>query len=208
MKYLFVAIALFSVFTHSMAQNESAKQLAQIRIEECNRFKQDSAIDPIRNKIAALAGSSSIPLSMLADENKPNDVEKKALLEYDAILIKCFQMQNDWEQQYAPPGFAEFMRGMFDKAQADRANLYVGKISYGEYNQNGKARAALIADKWRELANVANANQERAAAARQQEVQTLLSRISEYKPVTLPPIQQPIQTRCTTYGNTMNCTTK
>jgi hypothetical protein len=97
----------------------------------------DPALDPVRQKIpwdddAAIKAA----MHFLADNSKPTDVERQALQTLDAANRRCWDA---WDQA----GRSPVIQSARSSISASLAELYNGRITYGEYNRR---RANALAD--------------------------------------------------------------
>jgi hypothetical protein len=97
----------------------------------------DPALEPVKQRIpwdddAAIRAS----MSFLVDNGKPTDTERQALQALDAANRRCWDA---WDQA----GRSPIIQSARAAVSASLAELYQGRITYGEYNRR---RAAALAD--------------------------------------------------------------
>jgi len=99
--------------------------------------------------------TSEVPatLEMLASNAKPNKNEKVALLKLDANLYKCFVEGRDWRQRAYPPALNVASDEYIVSQRAVLADLYAGKIAYGEFIKKRDAVDAKLVSVAREIQN-------------------------------------------------------
>lgn len=115
------------------AENPNAQSAREI----CAIAYGDPALEPVRNRIpwdddAAVKAA----MHFLADQDKPNDAERAALQALDSANRRCWDA---WEKA----GRSPVVQSARSTVSAALAELYTGKITYGEFNRR---RANAIAD--------------------------------------------------------------
>jgi hypothetical protein len=161
----------------------------------------------------ALATSSQQTFGMLSNTSKPSAAEKMAIAEWAKSGQDCFSMTSEWRKQYNfPPTLAAVQDTSFSSFLNLTADLYNGKLTYGEY---AKARADIRAQSGQQWAKAVQHLREQQAAADEQRrnlaMQYLLNQpLPTYTPIV--PYQMPIPrtttTNCYVMGNQMHCTTQ
>ena len=104
----------------------------------CRAGYADSKIDPLRSKLPFTGAPT---FQQLADTDRADDAQQAALIELDRARIACANAQVK-ELADAPPA----MLAAFDRAvkleQVARADLFTGKLTFGEYNRQVQKIAA------------------------------------------------------------------
>ncbi len=210
-----IAIALLIVLAGCQTN-----QPAQVSIppDPAGACKKDLAHRPEFSIIAdklALVDTSQQTFEMLSNISKPNATEKTAIAEWVKAKQYCFGQSREWRSQYnAPTILAAIQETGVSTFLNLTADLYNGKLTYGEY---AKARADLTAQLQRQWAEAAQHLREQEAADDQQRrnlaMQYLLNQ-QRAAPLNMPaPYQIQIpprttNTNCYVVGNQMNCTTQ
>jgi hypothetical protein len=101
---------------------------------------------PIAGKIW-LGGALSQPAAFFALADKASESDKLVIAAWVNLRRECSRQGQAWVQQYAPPEFAALVSKSNSAYLSLTADLYAGKISYGDY---AKARAKLFRDGERE----------------------------------------------------------
>ena len=97
----------------------------------------DPALAPIRDRVPIEDDAATMAsMNHLADTGKPNDAERQALQVYDAANRRCWDA---WDQA----GKSPIIQSARSTVSASLAELYTGRITYGEFNRR---RANAIAD--------------------------------------------------------------
>ena len=92
----------------------------------------------LQNKIA-LVDQRAQTLEMLANEKKPNKAEKIAISLWVDETEKCKQVGDDWRARNMPAPIVSLIDQSFAWLKPTAADLYGGKITFGEF---AKARTA------------------------------------------------------------------
>lgn len=171
--------------------------------EKCRVSYQDPALDPIRSKTPSLSGIQQPTLEMLSDTSRPNDEQKAAILLFDRRVIEC---ENGYAAIYAIFG-SDYVAAQSRKVglnQALRADLYQGKITFGEYVQRGTTNVNEFKTALAEL----DRQQEQMRIQRIQAAAALMSATPAPTPITFHPIEtpQPINCTSTRIGDITNTT--
>lgn len=222
------------------AQQQHEQKMAQYNAElealgqACkNQFLTDPRLDPLRSHINF--GKEDDSLEQLASTKKPTTKEKAAILAWDEISSSC---ANDrvklFEKYNAPLGFAQNFRKFRDAQQQLRANLWAGKISYGQYLKAAKENYATLNKDNQELeaslqqqarqaqmqqAQINAVNAQAAAAVMSAQAQQQSANAQTMMMFNQAQQQQrqkfnapgtaanPVQTNCNRIGNSVNCQT-
>lgn len=172
-----------------------------------------------RPEFQLLAGKLALVITgqqtfvMLSDTSKPNVKEKTVIAKWVKAQQDCFVMFVDWRKQYnLTPALVALSDAEHSSFLNLTADLYNGKLTYGEY---AKARADIRAQTQQQWAKVVQHLREQEAAADEQRrnlaMQYLLNQpLPTYTPIV--PYQMPIPrtttTNCYVMGNQMHCTTQ
>ena len=200
---------------------------------ECfNALENVSELQPLKGKVA-LGNINSQTIEILANDNKPNKSEKSALLKWDELRKPCVKQSMEWSNSNFAPNIAILIDRLRSQFQANLADLYAGKITYGQF---AKARQANVDDLKAQAANINQQNQNsyNQQQQRQQELNQqaqaqddaqrralaaqMIMNNKPYQapmpqaasPYQMPQLQAPkapTNTNCRMIGNTMNCTT-
>jgi hypothetical protein len=144
----------------------------------CNNLYADAALDPIRSKVA-LTPVVPATFEMLSNEAHVTPNERPVIREWAARAMQCQAEWNRWARLYQSPLHVTLLSGLGDTANALRAALHNGQISYGEYNrQRQKAQTeydSAVAQLNAELARQGAEASYRAQQIEQQQYQTYLA---------------------------------
>jgi hypothetical protein len=226
-------------------QQQQMQQQQQIKMDQykaeldalaqsCNsQFATDPGLDPLRVHINF--GSSTDSLEQIASTKKPTAKEKPAILIWDEIASKCTEEREKLLIKYnAPAGFVQNLRKFGDEQKQLRANLWAGKISYGQYLKSAKANYSNL-DKENQALEVSLQQQARQAQMQQAQInavnaqaaaavmsaqaqqqsanaQTMMmfnqAQQQQRKQFNAPgTATNPVQTNCNRIGNSVNCQT-
>jgi len=191
--HLVAAIALVTGCA-TQQQRANVRAMFQSAAAFCRGKYADPRLDPIRDKTPALAGIAQPTLEMLSDQSRPTDEQKAAILIYDRAAIEC---SNEFMKVYATsgPDYVAAYSQEISQVQADRAQLYQGKITFGEYITRGVAhwqafQAALVA---------IDQQRQRMAIQRMRAGAAVMRALPAYQPpaTTFQPMQIPPTINCT-----------
>lgn len=161
----------------------------------------------------ALVDPSLQTFGMLSNTSKPNAAEKMTIAEWVKARQECIAMRREWRSQVNMPLILTAVQdASFSSFLNLTADLYNGKLTYGEY---AKARANNAAQGDRQWAEAMQYLREQEAAADAQRrnlaMQYLLNQqraTPTYTPVVPYQIPIPKTTNCNFIGNQMHCTTQ
>lgn len=215
----------------SAASRDQQDQLNRICM---NQLATDSRLDPLRSHLQL--GSSKAPsLAQLSSSKRATGKEKPAILILDEITSDCFaQQQQIYIDNGAPTLYVENSRILEDKQRQLKADLWAGKITYGEYLKAGQknkmesdlqlksnhdAHYQKEAQMQMQQAQTRALQEQADAQNRQAAVQTMMmfnqaqqsqqQQIKQLRPLNAPgTISNPIQTDCKRdLGGGVNCQT-
>ena len=200
---------------------------------ECfNALESNPELQILKGKVA-LGNVSGQSLEILANDKKPSPAEKSALAKWDSSRQPCIQQSLEWSHSHYAPNVAVILERLISQFKSNLADLYAGKITYGQFAKarqanadNAKAEAVNL-DQQNQNANAQNQQrqQELNQQAQQADAQNQIQRqalanqfIMNNKPyqvpmpqaVTpyqMPQLQTPKSTNCQKIGNSINCTT-
>jgi len=98
---------------------------------KCKESFADKVLDSIRSKLPFTAPPT---LEQLSDQSRPTEEQQVALIELDRRKIRCANALVK-ELSDAPSEALIIFNSAVTKEQAARADLYLGKITFGEYNK-------------------------------------------------------------------------
>ncbi|MEK6770893.1 MAG: hypothetical protein AABY62_04535 [Pseudomonadota bacterium] len=163
----------------------------------------------------ALVSPNQQTFGMLSNASKPNAAEKMAIAGWAKARQECYGMTIEWRKQYnLPPTLMAIQDAEHSSFLNLTADLYNGKLTYGEY---AKARANIRAQSQQQWAKAAQHLREQQTAAderrRNLALQYLLNQQPSAQPFTpVVPYQMQIPrtttTNCFVIGNQMRCTTQ
>jgi hypothetical protein len=181
--------------------------------------------DRLRTKMS-LTGSKDQTFSMLVDKTSVTDEEKRTIVEWMSERENCWRASMPWRGNNLPPAIRSIAERIYTEGTGLVAELYLGKLSYGEYATKRSEMAADQARQWNETADLLRAGNkgeaERLEFARQQAELERQTRFREQvrnqpqqKPYELPmfmqapaPLRSPATTTCETVGNQVVCRTQ
>lgn len=178
-----LAVSLLAVLAGCATQPNTATMFAD-QAEKCRTAYRDPALDPIRNKLPVLAGLQRPILEMLSDSSRITEEQKPLILLYDKYVIEC---NNGYSQIFAlvGPNYVAVHSQTVGLGQANRADLYQGKITFGEYVQRG----VTLSDEFRARLAELDRQRQEAALQRAQAAAAILSSMPAYQPITFQPMQ-------------------
>lgn len=107
------------------------------------------------------------PIEVLASNSKPNAKEKSALAAYSAEKERCLDIGNNWRKQTFPPEVQALANTYRAESISVLADLYAGKLSFGDA---AKLRAKQAASFSQDLDILARNYQEQSQAKEQQRI--------------------------------------
>jgi hypothetical protein len=182
-------------------------------------------LKPIASKVW-LGLRKDQPFTMMTITDKVTDADRPALLAWVNATQECTRQGAPWLQQYLPPQFGSIIERATAKFLANVADLYAGKITYGDFAKKRIEDGSASDKEWAEAVEhfreqQAEAQQRqaeaqaRAQAQRNAQVFQYLLNRSQPQPYPQPYVPQPIQpyhppmtTTCRAVGNTLQCTTQ
>jgi hypothetical protein len=202
--------------------------------DECFvNLASDTDLKPLQGKVTIGGKLNEQSLDILSNNNKPNLIEKQAISSWYNKVLQCVALGESFRKQNYPPQINSILESYVAEANSLRADLYAGKITYGEF---AKQRATLYNRSLNEQSTVEQqlrAQQQtyqqqqaemaqRAAIAENQRKSELLNNIINqqgifkprpmYQPQPLPQQQPlykpPTQTNCQWIGNQFHCTSQ
>lgn len=197
MKLIVIAIAASAIMT-GCAQMEMKDSLAA-----CKANIAAAEISVLRGKIP-LEDTERPTIAMLNDPKKATEEDQKAIINMDRVLIECAKSAGSVAQKYNAGDYLALIMEIAAAGQSLRADLYSGKISYGEYNRKSEEMKAAFTRRGADLDARRQAQASSSIMATAQTLQTLQQ--MQPRPVATPP-SLPTRTNCQTYGVQTNCTT-
>ncbi len=134
-----------------------------------NQLATDVRLDPIRGYLAL--GSDKKPsIVQLSSTKRASGREKNAILAWDEIVSECYsQEQQIYRENNAPEMYIQNSVELEAKQKQLRADLWAGKISYGDYLKSSQKNRM---DSRSELSSRQDERTAREAQLRNQENQT------------------------------------
>ena len=125
----------FAGTAQTASENPSIQCLAAL--------KEEPRAQLLANKMPFDVVTSLQPLNVLADQSKPDEREKAALLYFVAEGERCMDLANEWRKQHYPAEINAMLNTYRVDLVATLADLYAGKITFGDV---AKFRAKQAAD--------------------------------------------------------------
>ena len=200
---------------------------------ECfSALESNPELQILKGKVA-LGNVSGQNLEILANDKKPSPAEKSALAKWDSSRQPCIQQSLEWSHSHYAPNVAVILERLISQFKSNLADLYAGKITYGQFAKarqanadNAKAEAVNL-DQQNQNANAQNQqrqqelNQQAQQADAQNQIQKqalanqFIMNNKPYQvpmpqavtPYQMPQLQAPKSTNCQKIGNSINCTT-
>ena len=174
------------------------------------RLEEKRQLDPIRDKIA-LASARDTTFAMLANNNRPDERERAAILEFAKIREAFVHRAQAINEQYQAP----FRKIYIHQAQAGAAilaDLYNSSITYGEFSKRRQeidATANEAADRMRSAITSESQAAEQVSLQRLNTYlilqQSLQQQRSRSVPEPIAPQTIRLQTTCNKIGEMLFC---
>lgn len=171
-------------------RNEQIKTALQDQNAACLKSFQDSSVEPLRAQIPVLRGAQQAGLEALTDQRRATDEQRPAILALDRLTLACAEGIAKVFVAYGGDAYLPVFQRLVLRGQANRAELYKGTITFGEFNSN---IAALQADY---VSDVQNIDRQQAGLATQRSIAA--SQAISAGAAALQTIPRPLN--CTTVG--------
>lgn len=130
--------------------------LSQTLAQQCvTEMEQDSALNPIKGKVAFNVEDQSIEI--LANNNKPSPSEKEAISAWDKKRQDC---NKRWSPSYSNSDRPSAISALENSYQATTQNLiadlYMGKLTYRQFAQKRKDLYSQTLSAYSKLADESN----------------------------------------------------
>jgi hypothetical protein len=117
-----------------VSRSEEARQeFARIKTD-CQSILADPGLRPIRSKVQ-LNAEIQPTSEMLANEERATPDERRAIRHWAHRVVRCQAEYIAAQRQYLTPMHVTLTSGAYGSANALRAELHNGQISYGQYNR-------------------------------------------------------------------------
>lgn len=111
---------------------EVIKNMRQDIATYCNSLLNDSVLNPIRGKVPLRIERDAITFEMLTNQSRSVETEKTALQHWVQARKTCFEYEfHMLSAQYDPPPV--WLIESRARSEAYIADLYVGRLTYGEF---------------------------------------------------------------------------
>lgn len=210
MERLLIALLIVSSVTACAQtkekEGEEAEEGLQAKkqvIKDCRERWQNPKFDAIRGKISAF--ENNIPTRYTTVEDTASEDEREILLEYADLRDSCQNEMLEAVEEYygwSLPGYYEYLL----RFRTAFAELYAGKISYGEYNKLAQQSRALAKDRYDKLAMEYN---RLPVAAQRNEIEAQKNRLELYRQFEAPVSRLQgnlTHTNCHWIGEQISCT--
>ena len=181
---LYIFLCVISTLVHSQRIDDLPAELERQKADKANclsNLESNSRIKLLEPKLP-FNGFESPPIEVLGNPTKPTQKEKSAISYLASERDRCNQMDTEWRRQNIPNEYSEVFDTYWRETKFILADLYGGKITYGDV---AKARSKLSHD-WATKINAINLaskekdelairQREQAEALRQEETARLLA---------------------------------
>lgn len=148
------------------ASRQQQDELAQSCM---NQLATDPRLDPIRSYLSLGSGKQPT-IVQLSSAKRASSKEKNAILAWDEIVSDCYaKEQQIYSANGAPALYIENSRALDAKQKQLRADLWAGKISYGDYLKTSQKNRL---ESQAELSSRQDERSQREAQMRMQQNQT------------------------------------
>lgn len=147
--------------------NQESRDDFQAATAYCDQLLVDIAIQPLFEKTPKTI-SSSVPFSMLTNENLVSDAEKPLITIWADKLNLCQDRLMSGARKYSNPLLVADRQSYYAAVNALRADLFGGRVTWAQFN---RTRQKFYIDSQKSSAEITSAlarQDERAALARQQ----------------------------------------
>jgi hypothetical protein len=194
-------------------------------VECAMEVAKQEKFESLRSKIS-LTGAKDQTFAMLVDKSLASEEDKKAIVQWMTERETCWRSSIEWRDKNVHPLLRSISERNFNELNRLVADLYLGKISFGEFASKRSEFSSEQRRQWdstiEQLNSGKRAEAERLESSRQQaeiERQRLyadqINNQSQYKPYELPmfmqappPIKSPTTTTCETVGGRLVCRTQ
>ncbi len=108
-------------------------------------YIQSDSVAPLRKKVV-LDGNWT--LDKLSDKSKPSASERKILAEAISAVQACEAQGEQWRARNMPASLIQIRREHANSTVLLAADLYAGKLTYGDHNRRDFALAEEMKTKW------------------------------------------------------------
>src|SRR4051812_23425774 len=102
---LVVCVAALAGCATQGNQRNAAQEAMDAQSATCRSSFQSPSVDSIRSKIPLVQGLERPTLEILADRNFPDELQKAAIVDFDARVIQC---ANGWAGIFATYGGQDY----------------------------------------------------------------------------------------------------
>jgi hypothetical protein len=179
-----------------------------------NSVGADERLIPLADKVALLQTKTQT-FQMLANTTYPSKEEQSLIGIWANARQECFnQAESERVRTTAPPVLPVIAESNV-KFNAVTADLYNGKLTYGQFAQiraqhfaEYQAQANAAFEQFKRQRQADARYEDSQENARRQAVLGVLANQRPYVPAQIQPYQMPVPqtTNCTTFGNQINCT--
>ena len=130
----FVVLGLFCIFTRLASASEDPTPACLVALS------QDGRLKAIQGKIA-IVDAKFQTLDMLSNDKKPTKNERSLISLWATEGNKCIELGSQWRLQNYPPTVVALFNGYVSDLNSLGADLYSGKITYGEFAKKRAEKA-------------------------------------------------------------------
>lgn len=164
---------------------------------------------PLSAKVA-LAAVEDQSFAMMTIGDRATEEDKPVIAAWVNARQECIRLGDAWSMEYRHPQIRVIAAGAFGGFLAASADLYAGKITYGEF---ATARQQLLSQVQRDAANVVQRlDEQQSASDEQRKNRAMMYLLNQQRQAPAFQPQQPYQpprpttTNCYRFGNQINCT--
>ncbi len=195
---------IFGFNTPSFAQMEDFRNCI-------NSMNQQTFYAPLREKVS-LGIVNDQTFSMLTNQSYVSNDEKPVIMAWVNERNRCFSENSTAiSNEFSPPVFS-LIATLQQNFERVAAQLYTGKITFGEFSQQRAQDASAVGAKIQNLLQAEADNKNQIAAGNEQARRAAILQLMANRPQPYqvkPYIPSPTTTtNCTQFGNQVNCTSR
>jgi hypothetical protein len=160
----------------------------------------------INAKLPPLEGST-VPMSVLVNQQKPIEAEAALLLKRHADLEPCRRQAID-DANKVNAAYGAALISSYTAADADFIRLVKREETWGEFAQGSQQRASMLVQQGQQITDNINQHLQQSHAAEVQHRQAAFQSLSQwgYQQQVIAAMNRPVSTNCVRTGTVVNCT--